>query len=105
MAKAAADTITLLAGGDVDPIYESADNSADLILPVLAEADLRFAQCERTYSTKGWPEFPGSSHGEQSSLRDKKRASVWKTAGIDIISMASNHIMDYGPDALFDTRD
>ena len=32
-------------------------------------------------------------------------AGVWKAAGIDIVSMASNHAMDWGPDALLDTID
>ena len=105
MADKNKDTIMLLAGGDVDPIFESADQSAELILPLLREADLRFGQCERTYSERGWPEFPGTSHGELSNHRDLKRASIWKTAGIDIISMASNHTMDWGPEALLDTKE
>ena len=32
-------------------------------------------------------------------------AAVWKAAGIDVISVASNHTPDWGPDALFDTID
>jgi poly-gamma-glutamate synthesis protein (capsule biosynthesis protein) len=98
-------TVTLMAGGDIDPIFDEPDRLADLVLPVLKQADIRFAQCERTYSTRGWPEFPKSSHGGLTSLRDPNRISIWKTAGIDVISMASNHIMDWGPEALLDTRD
>ena len=30
-------------------------------------------------------------------------AGVWNAAGIDVVSLASNHAMDWGPDALLDT--
>src|SRR5436309_3510189 len=30
-------------------------------------------------------------------------ASIWKAAGIDVISLASNHAMEWGPDATLDT--
>jgi poly-gamma-glutamate synthesis protein (capsule biosynthesis protein) len=30
-------------------------------------------------------------------------AGVWNAAGIDIVSLASNHAMDWGPDAMLDT--
>ena len=46
-------TVTLMAGGDIDPIFDDPDRLADLVLPVLKQADIRFAQCERTYSSKG----------------------------------------------------
>ena len=90
------ETLTLLAGGDVGPLYEPGDQLAELILPVLQQADLRFAQCERTFSERhGGP--PGSS------CLQPRVACLWKTAGIDVISLASNHTMDAGPEALLDT--
>jgi len=105
MAEKSSNTVTLMAGGDIDPIFGDANQLAALVLPVLQQADLRFAQCERTYSERGWPEFGSSSHGGLTSLRDRNRVSIWKTAGIDVISMASNHIMDWGPEALLDTKE
>ena len=104
MADKGNSTVILLAGGDIGPIFEPTDQIAELILPLLRQADLRFGQCERTYSERGWPEF-SSPHGGKSSRLHPKMASVWKTAGIDIISMASNHTMDWGPDALLDTME
>src|SRR5262249_24371860 len=104
MADKSNDRVTLLAGGDIGPIYEPTDEIAELISPVLRQADLRFGQCERTYSERGWPEFI-SSHGGNSSRMHPRMAKVWETANIDIISLASNHTMDWGPDALLDTRD
>ena len=102
MADKDKNTVTLLAGGDIGPIYEPVDQIADLILPLLRHADLRFGQCERTYSERGWPEY-GSSAGGKGSRVAPRMASIWKTAGIDIISMASNHAMDWGPEAALDT--
>ena len=89
-------TVTLLAGGDIGPLYEPGDQLAELILPTLRQADLRFGQCERTFSEKhGGP--PGSS------CLKPPVACIWKTTGIDVISLASNHTMDGGPEALLET--
>src|SRR5690242_9480222 len=89
-------SVTLLAGVDIGPLYEPGDQLAQLILPVLRQADLRFAQCERTFSEKqGGP--PGSS------CLKPPVARIWKAAGIDVISLASNHTMDGGPEALLET--
>src|SRR5262249_10566404 len=95
-------TVTLLAGGDIGPIFEPVDEVAQLILPTLKQADLRFGQCERTYSERGWPEY-GNSRGGRHSRVPVRLSSIWKTAGIDVISMASNHAMDWGPEAALDT--
>ena len=52
------DKVTLLAGGDIGPGFEPTDQFAELILPLLKQADLRFAQCERTYSEREWKLSP-----------------------------------------------
>ena len=89
MADKGNNTVTLLAGGDIGPVVEPTDKLAELILPLLRQADLRFGQCERIYSERG--------------RFHPRLASIWKTAGIDIISLASNHTMDSGPEALLDS--
>lgn len=94
------DLITLLAGADVGPVVEPTDQFAELILPTLRTADLRFAQCERTYSTRGF----SSDRGNHKRLHPRL-ASIWKVAGIDVASLASNHSRDWGPEALEDTID
>ena len=96
-------TVTLMAGGDVGPVYEPAAQFADLISPVLKQADLRFGQCERIYSEKGAePQFAYRPGGNHSRLHPRL-ASIWQAADIDVISMASNHAMDWGPDPLVET--
>ena len=106
MAEKGNGIVTLMAGGDIGPVYEPAEQFAELIAPVLQQADLRLGQCERTYSERGSdPQFtdgPGGQSGHHTRLHPRM-ASVWEAAGIDIVSMASNHTMDWGPDPLLDT--
>jgi poly-gamma-glutamate capsule biosynthesis protein CapA/YwtB (metallophosphatase superfamily) len=94
---------TLMAVGDVGPTYAPGDELADLVAPLLKQADLRFGQCERTYSRRGFPPQYKMGPGGQHSRLDPSLASVWETAGFDVISLAGNHSMDWGPDALTDT--
>ena len=98
-------TVTLMSGGDIGPVYEPTEEFAALIAPVLKQADIRLGQCERTYSERGWmPHYATGPTGQHSRLHPKM-AGVWDAAGIDIVSIASNHAMDWGPEAMLDTVD
>ena len=102
---AAGQTVTLMSGGDIGPVYEPTEEFAELIAPVFRQADIRLGQCERTYSERGWaPQFATGPTGHHSRLHPRF-AGVWDAAGIDIVSVASNHAMDWGPEALIDTVD
>jgi hypothetical protein len=102
---AANQTVTLMSGGDIGPVYEPTEEFAELIAPTLRQADIRLGQCERTYSERGWaPQFSTGPTGHHSRLHPRL-AGVWDAAGIDIVSVASNHAMDWGPEALIDTVD
>lgn len=104
MAEKANGTVTLMAGGDIGPVVEPVEQFAELVEPALREADLRLGQCERTYSERGWePQFANGPGGQHSRVHPRL-ASVWNKAGIDIVSLASNHTMDWGPEAMLDTR-
>ncbi len=98
-------TLTLIAGGDVGPIIGPVDRLAELVAPVLRQADVRIAQCERTYSERGWYQEWKTKPGGKHARQHPKMASVFRTAGIDVVSLASNHAMDWGYDPLFDTID
>ncbi len=95
-----ATTVTLMACGDVGPIHEPVDAYAALAKPVLAAADIRFAQVERVYSERG--AFQVHSGGAHSRVKPHM-ASVFSECGFDVVSLASNHAMDWGEDALLDT--
>ena len=92
-----------MAGGDIGPVYEPTEQFAELIAPVLQQADLRLGQCERIYSERGWePQFNLGPRGQHTRL-PAHMAGVFKAADIDIVSLASNHAMDWGPEPVMDT--
>jgi poly-gamma-glutamate synthesis protein (capsule biosynthesis protein) len=93
-------TLVLMGCGDVGPIHEPIDRYAALVRPVLATADVRFAQVERVYSERGALQLhSGGAH----SRVPPHMASVFTDCGFDVVSLASNHAMDWGPDAMLDT--
>jgi poly-gamma-glutamate synthesis protein (capsule biosynthesis protein) len=92
--------ITLLGCGDVGPIHEPVDAFCELARPTLAQADIRFAQVERVYSERGAMQVHS---GDAHSRIAPHMASIFSTCGFDVVSVASNHAMDWGPDALLDT--
>ena len=95
-------SVILLGCGDVGPIHEPMDAYSVLAKPALATADLRFAQVERVYSERGALQV--HSGGAHSRVKPHM-ASVFADCGFDVVSLASNHAMDWGEDALLDTVD
>lgn len=98
-------TLTLIGGGDIGPLIQPVTRLADHIRPVLDMADFRFGQCERTYSSRGfyphWTTIPGGSH----TRIDPAYAEVFRAAGLDVVSLASNHALDWSYEPMFDTID
>jgi Bacterial capsule synthesis protein PGA_cap len=94
--------VTFLGVGDVGPIHEPIDAYAELVRDVLHRGDIAFAQCERTYSERGSLQVGSNGHN---SRQPPHMASLFEQAGFNVVSMASNHAMDWGPDALLDTLD
>jgi poly-gamma-glutamate synthesis protein (capsule biosynthesis protein) len=94
--------ITLLGCGDVGPVHEPVAALCKLVKPTLAKADIRFAQVERVYSERGALQV--HSGGAHSRVKPHM-ASVFSECGFDVVSVASNHAMDWGPDALLDSID
>ena len=93
-------SLTLLGVGDVGPLLEPMDAYSTLAGPTLAAADIRFGQCERVYSERGALQL--HSGGAHSRVKPHL-ASVFTDCGFDVVSVASNHAMDWGGDALLDT--
>lgn len=93
-------SLVLLACGDIGPIYPPLEPLSELVRPVLATADMRLGQCERLYSKRG--AFQLHSSGRHSRL-DPSMASVFSDCKFDVVSLASNHAMDWGEDALLET--
>lgn len=95
-----AGSVTLMGCGDVGPIHEPMDAYSALAKSTLAAADIRFAQVERVYSDRG--SLQVHSGGGHSRVKPQL-ASVFEDCGFNVVSVASNHAMDWGADALLDT--
>ena len=96
------DSIVLYGCGDIGPIHEPMGAYCELVQSALAAGDIRFAQCERVYSERGALQL--HSHGSHSRVKPHM-ASVFSDCGFDVVSVASNHAMDWGADAMLDTID
>ena len=97
--------ITLIGTGDIGPVHGAADGYpieeySSLVRHTLTGADLRFGNCERQYSTRGTVS-ERSPHGRQ----PPEMAQILTDCEFDAVTIANNHMYDYGPDALLDTRE
>lgn len=99
MITVAKENIVLLGCGDVGPTKEPLDGYSTLVRPTLATADIRFGECERVYSERGTLQLQSDS---PHSRVKPHLASVFSDCGFDVVSLASNHAMDWGDDGLLD---
>jgi hypothetical protein len=72
--------------------------SKDLVEEMNA-ADIMMLNNEFAYSTRG-TKTPDKSYTFRA---DPSRVDILHEMGVDIVSLANNHALDYGPDALMDT--
>lgn len=94
------ESLVLLACGDIGPIHERTEGYSVHVRTTLQAADLRFAQVERVYSERGALQV--HSGGEHSRVKPHM-ASVFDDCRFDVVSVASNHAMDWGEGALLDS--
>lgn len=96
--------ITLAFGGDVHfadrtlPLLDNPETAFGRIAPVLASADLAFINLETTVTDRGT--------AEPKEFLFRAPASAYaavKAAGVDAVSLANNHALDYGRVGLADT--
>jgi poly-gamma-glutamate capsule biosynthesis protein CapA/YwtB (metallophosphatase superfamily) len=93
-------TQIFLAAGDVAPDRANYDESYDATRDVLRAADIAFAQLETSFAEKG-VRLPQARHAV---LARPDGADALARAGFDVISMAGNHVLDWGNDAFFETK-
>ncbi len=91
--------ITLIAVGDVMLRGDTTKNIFDNVRDVLRSGDITFANCEQVYSDKSYD--PRLSQADRPDP-DKSIATLID-AGLDVISLANNHTLDMGIEALLDT--
>jgi hypothetical protein len=95
-----ANQVVILGVGDVGPIHEPVGRYCEFAKSVLAAGDIRFAQVERVYSERGSLQVHA---GDAHSRVPPSMASIFTDCGFDVVSVASNHAMDWGPEALLDS--
>lgn len=68
-------------------------------LPILHSADWRLCNLECVISDRGdpWSAYPKAFHFRSAA----KNIAALKAAGINAVSLANNHVLDYGFDAMF----
>ncbi|MBI2986951.1 MAG: CapA family protein [Deltaproteobacteria bacterium] len=92
--------VTIVAVGDVRVYREDPDSTFVHVRNIIQGADIAFCQSESAYSDKG---SMGSSGPRGAAPKDMRGYPAFAAAGFDVVSMASNHIMDWGRDALLDS--
>ena len=106
---AADDSMTILFSGDVllsDHVL-NAYSRAGGISGVLDQGYLSAIQSADYFAVN--EEFPFSSRGTQAADKQytfrlaPEKVSIFKEMGIDAVTLANNHALDYGTDALLDT--
>src|SRR6185436_16238136 len=89
-----------LAVGDLAMDREDYDESFAATRDVLAAADITFGQIETSFASEG-VRLPQARHAV---LARPEGAAALGRAGFDVVSMAGNHVLDWGNDALLETR-
>ena len=97
--------ISFLGTGDCGPTHGPKDGFpieryTELVRPTLAAVDLRFGNCERQYSARRKEGAGLTGHGCQ----PPEMAQIFTDCGYDAMTIANNHMYDFGPAPLLDTR-
>lgn len=71
------------------------------LIDIMQSADIMCLNNEFAYSTRG-----SAMEGKAYTFRaNPSRVEVLKELGVDVVSLANNHVYDYGKDAMLDTLD
>ena len=96
--------VTLAAAGDVGTGHMPPESVFQYVTDVLRRADIRFVQAEKLYTDRGtYQESCGCLNFEV--RQPPQTASVFGNVPFDVVSLASNHSGDWGPEAIADTVD
>jgi poly-gamma-glutamate synthesis protein (capsule biosynthesis protein) len=96
---AAAEVLKFCAVGDVTAFHKEPESGYEFVGPVLKEMDVVVAQNERHYSRRR-DIFPVGGFTE---LTDPEHARALLLGNYDVLTFASNHGMDLGPDVMLET--
>ncbi len=98
--KVAADSFTLVAGGDIAMSGAGADDSTFAGISRFLHGDIVFGNLEGTLATVGTPKCsPYGVDGCFTFRADPSSVGALKRAGFTLLNLANNHALDYGPEA------
>lgn len=97
-----ADTVLMVAVGDIQPNREKPETLFEAVKPLLADGDLRVAQLECTISDKGVCRTDVRNPAHQVPPRN---IGALTAAGFDVVTFAGNNNLDYGLEGFTDTLD
>ncbi|MFL9942328.1 CapA family protein [Paraburkholderia graminis] len=94
----------MLIAGDCGPVHGPADGFpiegyTELVRPMLESADFRFINCMRAYSARGVK----TEHAPQ-VCQPVEMAQIFTSGLFDAVTMANNHSLDAGAEAMLDTK-
>ena len=98
--------VSLADNWDIMPTYDERNIGingilSEDILKIMTESDLMVANSEFTVSNRG-----SAMKGKMYTFRAKpERLSLYYDMGIDLVTLANNHVYDYGQDAFSDMLD
>lgn len=100
--------VSLLGTGDCGPTLGPDDGFpieryTELVRPTLQSVDLRFGNCERQYSARR-KEATGPGMLYPHGCQPPEMAKIFTDCGFDALTIANNHMYDFGAGALLDTR-
>ncbi len=89
----------------IAPVYDERGGISgilgDKMLKIMTSSDVMIANSEFTVSSRG-AEIPNKMY----TFRAKKeRLSIYDEMGVDMVTLANNHVYDYGADAFLDMLD
>jgi poly-gamma-glutamate capsule biosynthesis protein CapA/YwtB (metallophosphatase superfamily) len=91
------DAVIFLGVGDVAMSRERPETIFQHVLEVLRSGDVTFANSEQPHSKKGHP------NPERAAYSNPRNIPALLHANFDVVSLANNHIKDWGAEALLDT--
>ncbi len=95
--------ISLADNFDIMPYYDSRKEGiygilSKEVVDIMTNSDIMVANNEFTISTRGTP-----LNKRYTFRADPKRLNIYKEMGVNLVSLANNHIYDYGIEAFNDT--
>jgi poly-gamma-glutamate capsule biosynthesis protein CapA/YwtB (metallophosphatase superfamily) len=93
------DTITFTGVGDIIIDREKPETIFRYVEGMLRSADITYANCDQAYADKGTP------NPKQASYSTSKNIPALLHTGIDAISLANNHSLDWGVEGILETME